>query len=207
MPQAAACNASCWRVPLFVSCLHLEREWTRDEGMGGVDGAFMRDLVELVPRLRRFAYALTGSGDAGDDLVQAACERALRNAAQFKPGTRMDSWMFRIMQNLWLDDRRRRRVRGTQVDPDTAGLSDDGLGARQLDDQVALAQVRAAVDTLPDDQRAVLVLVAIEGLNYREAAEVLGLPMGTVMSRLARARTRLTEMMSVPAAERRAWAQ
>src|SRR5690606_18624422 len=65
-----------------------------------VDVRFQRELVELVPRLRRFAYALTGSSDAGDDLVQAACERALRNAEQFRPGTRMDSWMFRIMQNL-----------------------------------------------------------------------------------------------------------
>jgi RNA polymerase sigma-70 factor (ECF subfamily) len=164
-----------------------------------VDGRFQHELVELVPRLRRFAYGLTGSADAGDDLVQAACERALRSAEQFRAGTRMDSWMFRIMQNLWLDDRRRRRVRGTQIDPETAGLSDDGMGARQLEDQVALAQVRAAVDTLPDDQRAVLVLVAIEGLNYREAADVLDLPMGTVMSRLARARARLMEMMQMPA--------
>jgi RNA polymerase sigma-70 factor (ECF subfamily) len=111
----------------------------------------------------------------------------------------MDSWMFRIMQNLWLDDRRRRRVRGTQIDPEAAGLSDHGQGARQLEDQVALAQIRAAVDTLPDDQRAVLVLVAIEGLNYREAADILDLPMGTVMSRLSRARARLREMMHVPA--------
>ena len=84
-----------------------------------MDTRFQRDLVELVPRLRRFAYSLAGTTDAGDDLVQAACERALKNAAAFQPGTRMDSWMFRIIQNLWLDDRRRRRVRGTQVDPDT----------------------------------------------------------------------------------------
>ena len=159
-----------------------------------------------MPRLRRFAYALTGSSDAGDDLVQAACERALRSAEQFRAGTRMDSWMFRIMQNLWLDDRRRRRVRGTQVDPELAGLSDDGKGARQLDDQVALAQVRAAVDALPDDQRSVLVLVAIEGLNYREAAEVLELPMGTVMSRLARARARLMEMTQLHPEKSGAWA-
>lgn len=172
-----------------------------------VDVRFQRELVELVPRLRRFAYALTGSSDAGDDLVQAACERALRNAEQFRPGTRMDSWMFRIMQNLWLDDRRRQRVRGVQIDPETASLSDDGQGARQVEDQVALAQVRAAVDALPHDQRSVLVLVAIEGLNYREAADVLDLPMGTVMSRLARARARLTEMMQPHPGEAEAWAR
>lgn len=172
-----------------------------------MDTGFQRELVELVPRLRRFAYALTGSKDAGDDLVQAACERALRNSAQFQPGTRLDSWMFRIMQNLWLDDRRRHRVRGTQVDPEAAALSDDGVGARRLDDHVALAQVRAAVDTLPEDQRTVLVLVAIEGLNYREAAEVLSLPMGTVMSRLARARAKLLQLIEGPAGEDRAWAR
>lgn len=172
-----------------------------------MDVRFQRELVELVPRLRRFAYALTGSSDAGDDLVQAACERALRNAEQFRPGTRMDSWMFRIMQNLWLDDRRRQRVRGVQIDPETASLSDDGQGARQVEDQVALAQVRAAVDALPHDQRSVLVLVAIEGLNYREAADVLDLPMGTVMSRLARARARLTEMMQPHPGEAKAWAR
>ncbi len=163
--------------------------------------------MELVPRLRRFAYALTGSSDAGDDLVQAACERALRSADQFRPGTRMDSWMFRIMQNLWLDDRRRRRVRGTSVDPEAVDLSDDGMGVRQLDDQLELAQVRAAVDALPDDQRSVLVLVAIEGLNYREAADVLELPMGTVMSRLSRARARLIEIMQLRPGEGSAWAR
>lgn len=176
-------------------------------GPRNLDARFQRDLVELVPRLRRFAYALTGSSDAGDDLVQAACERALRSADQFRPGTRMDSWMFRIMQNLWLDDRRRRRVRGTSVDPEAVDLSDDGMGVRQLDDQLELAQVRAAVDALPDDQRSVLVLVAIEGLNYREAADVLELPMGTVMSRLSRARARLIEIMQLRPGEGSAWAR
>lgn len=163
--------------------------------------------MDLVPRLRRFAYALTGSGDAGDDLVQAACERALRHADQFRPGTRMDSWMFRIMQNLWLDGRRRQKVRGTRVDPDRTEISDDGQSARRLDDRLTLARIRAAVDRLPDDQRAVLVLVAIEGLNYRETAEVLDLPMGTVMSRLSRARSRLFDIMDTPPEEARAWAR
>ncbi|PJN94988.1 hypothetical protein CNY89_11155 [Amaricoccus sp. HAR-UPW-R2A-40] len=87
-----------------------------------MENRFQRDLVELVPRLRRFAYALCGTTDMADDLVQAACERALRNASGFQPGTRMDSWMFRIIQNLWLDDRRRRKVRGHQIDPDMTAL-------------------------------------------------------------------------------------
>lgn len=176
-------------------------------GGADLDSRFHSELVDLVPRLRRFAYALTGSGDAGDDLVQAACERALRHADQFRPGTRMDSWMYRIIQNLWLDARRRQKVRGTPVDPDRAELSDGGQSARRMDDRLTLARIRTAVDRLPDDQRAVLVLVAIEGLNYREAAEVLDLPMGTVMSRLSRARSRLLDMMNVQPGEARAWAR
>ncbi len=168
---------------------------------------FQRDLVALVPRLRRFAYALTGSTDTGDDLVQAACERALKNAAQFEPGTRMDSWMFRIVQNLWLDDKRRRRVRGTQIDPDAVVLSDEGQGARQAEDRLMLASVRARVDALPDDLRLVLVLVALEGRSYREASESLGIPIGTVMSRLSRARAQLMPLAQPPDEGTRSWLQ
>ena len=168
---------------------------------------FQNDLVDLVPRLRRFAYALTGSRDAGDDLVQSACERALRRQDQFTLGTRLDSWMFRIMQNLWIDQRRRLRVRGTEVEPESLTLSDGGRGSRHVEDQMTLERVRAAVDTLPGDQRAVLVLVAIEGMNYREAAGVLDLPVGTVMSRLSRARDRLAGVLGIEAEERRGWVQ
>lgn len=172
-----------------------------------MDNRFQRDLVDLVPRLRRFAYALSGSTDAGDDLVQAACERALKNAAQFQTGTRMDSWLFRIIQNLWLDDRRRRRVRGAQVDPEAVTLSDGGLGARQAEDRLTLEQVRATVDRLPDDLRLVLALVAIEGRSYREAAEALDIPIGTVMSRLSRARAQLLPLLRAPDERTRSWTQ
>lgn len=160
-----------------------------------MDSAFQRELVTLVPRMRRFAYALTGSLDQGDDLVQGACERALKNAAQFQPGTRMDSWMFRIIQNLWLDDRRRHQVRGTAIDPDTIMLSDDGLEVRRTEDRLTLARVRATVDTLPDDLRLVVTLVALEGHSYREVAEILDVPIGTVMSRLSRARSKLLPLV------------
>ncbi len=173
-----------------------------------MDVRFQRDLVELVPRLRRFAYALCGSPDLGDDLVQAACERALKNAASFHPGTRMDSWMFRIIQNLWLDDRRRRRrVRGTQVDPETEALSDHGASARQAEDRATLDKVRATVDTLPDELRLVLALVALEGRSYREVAEHLDIPIGTVMSRLSRARALLLPLVQSPSERTRSWTQ
>lgn len=160
-----------------------------------MDSAFQRDLVTLVPRMRRFAYALTGSIDQGDDLVQGACERALKNATQFQPGTRMDSWVFRIIQNLWLDDRRRRQVRGTSIDPECVTLSDHGLAARRTEDRITLDRVRATVDTLPDELRLVLTLVALEGHSYREVADMLEVPIGTVMSRLSRARAKLLPLV------------
>lgn len=157
----------------------------------GVSESFRRDLVALVPKLRRFARSLVGNVQDADDLVQAACEKALRNADQFRTGTRMDSWMYRIIQNQWLDDRRRDRTRGTAIDPDDAYLSDDGRAARLPEDRMMLAQVRTAMDALPQGQREVLALVAIEGLSYKETAEVLDVPVGTVMSRLSRAREAL----------------
>ncbi|MEZ5754524.1 MAG: RNA polymerase sigma factor [Paracoccaceae bacterium] len=152
---------------------------------------FRQDLVALVPRLRRFAYGLTGNRQDGDDLVQAACEKALRNAAQFQPGTRMDSWMYRIIQTLWIDDRRRHMRHGPAIDPADVELSDEGKAANLPEDRMMLARTRAAMAALPEPQRAVLALVAIEGLSYREAAETLDIPVGTVMSRLSRAREAL----------------
>lgn len=157
----------------------------------GAEIAFRRELVGLVPKLRRFALSLSGNPQDADDLVQAACEKALKNRSQFQPGTRMDSWMYRIVQTLWLDDRRRHKVRGTAIDPDDAHLSDEGKAANLPGDRMMLAKVRVAMGSLPEGQREVLSLVAIEGLSYRETADVLGLPIGTVMSRLSRARESL----------------
>lgn len=156
---------------------------------------FQRDLIELVPRLRRFALSLAGNPQDADDLVQAACEKALRNQAQFQPGTRLDSWMYRIVQTLWLDDRRKARTRGVSVDPDDVVLGDDGKAASLPESRMMLERVSQAMATLPEAQRAVLSLVAIEGLSYKDAAEVLEVPLGTVMSRLARARDALLPML------------
>lgn len=155
------------------------------------DSSFRTDLVALVPRLRRFALSLAGNRQDADDLVQAACEKALRNAAQFVPGTRMDSWMYRIIQTLWIDDRRRHRTRGTVIDPEDAHLSDDGRAASLPEDRMMLDQTRRAMAELPEGQREVLALVAIEGLSYKDAADTLAIPVGTVMSRLSRAREAL----------------
>lgn len=163
---------------------------------------FQSDLVALVPRLRRFALSLAGNMQDADDLVQAACEKALRNVGQFVPGTRMDSWMYRIIQNLWLDDRRKMVRHGTVVDPDDVHLSDHGKAARLPEDRMMLAQTRSAMAALPDGQREVLALVAIEGLSYREVAETLQVPIGTVMSRLSRAREALLPKLGLSAGGR-----
>ncbi|MBS0124862.1 RNA polymerase sigma factor [Thetidibacter halocola] len=152
---------------------------------------FRRDLVALIPKLRRFAWSLTGNRQEADDLVQAACEKALRNEQQYRPGTRLDSWMFRIVQTAWIDDRRRARTRGVGIDPEDAHLSDHGKAASLPEARLMLERARTAMAALPETQRAVMALVAIEGLSYREAAETLDIPVGTVMSRLARAREAL----------------
>jgi RNA polymerase sigma-70 factor (ECF subfamily) len=163
---------------------------------------FQAELVALVPRLRRFALSLAGNKQDADDLVQAACEKALRNWGHFVPGTRMDSWMYRIIQNLWLDDRRKNARQGAAIDPDDAHLSDDGKAASLPQDRMMLAQTRRAMTELPERQREVLALVAIEGLSYREVADTLQVPIGTVMSRLSRAREALLPKLGLSAGRR-----
>lgn len=151
---------------------------------------FGDQLVAVLPRLRRFARGLTGSGVEADDLVQAACERALARRHQFQEGTRFDSWMFRIVQTIWIDQICSREVRKSDGD-----IGEDRLGSdepvRRVEARLTLAEVRRAVDRLPPDQRAALLLVTVEGLSYKEAAEVVDVPVGTIMSRLARARIAL----------------
>ncbi|MEL6219883.1 MAG: RNA polymerase sigma factor [Pseudomonadota bacterium] len=150
------------------------------------------NLAILVPSLRRFALSLCGNRDEGDDLVQTACLKALDRAKQFEPGTRLDSWMFRIVQTTFLDTRRMSARRGPAAPPEALeALSDDGRDARRSEDRLLLGRIREAVGDLPEEQRLVIGLVAIEGYTYKETAEILDIPVGTVMSRLARARARL----------------
>ena len=156
------------------------------------------DLVAMLPRLRRFARGLCRNDDEADDLVQAACERALANIGSFAAGTRFDSWMYRIVQNLWIDRCRSRTSRGEHVEIDEAFEIEGGDGRSEMEAKLTLAEVRAAVRTLPEEQRLVLALVTLEGLSYRETAERLSVPIGTVMSRLARAPRKLVEPTAGP---------
>jgi RNA polymerase sigma-70 factor (ECF subfamily) len=150
-----------------------------------------RQIVEFLPRLRRFAYALTGDKEQGDDLVQEACVRALSRLHLWQAGTRLDSWIYRIAQNLWFDRMRSKKIRGKIVDIDTLhGLAGDD-GRSVTEDRLTLSIVSNAIDRLPPEQKVLIALVCIEGFTYKEAADILEIPTGTVMSRLARARRAL----------------
>lgn len=148
-------------------------------------------MVALLPRLRRFAYGLTGSLDVGDDLVQSACERGLSRLHLWEPGTRLDSWMFRILQNLWFDDLRAGRRREVATSNDALDNLPGGDSEAELAVRLDLGVLRGHIARLPPEQRVVLLLVSVEGLSYKEAAAILDVPLGTVMSRLARARLSL----------------
>ena len=156
----------------------------------GKDGpADLREqIVEVLPRVRRFCLALARSQDAGDDLCQATVERALSRADQFIQGTRLDSWMYRIAQNIFIDDKRRVRTRGHEVDVDNAFALAGDNGVQIVEGRSDLASARAAMAALPEEQRLLMTLVVLDGMSYKEAATTLDIPIGTVMSRIARAR-------------------
>lgn len=161
--------------------------------------ALAERLVAFLPNMRRFAIALCRSRDTADDLVQAACERALANPGSFEPGTRFDAWIFRILRNLWIDQLRRRRTAGHQEDVDGRADLAAPAAENEAEDRLALQAVARAIGELVMEQREVLLLVSVEGLSYKEAAAVLDIPIGTVMSRLARARRALAEVTGINA--------
>jgi len=154
-------------------------------------------LVAFLPNLRRFAISLCRSRDLADDLVQAACERALANAEKFEEGTRFDAWMFRILRNLWIDDARRKKSAGVQEDVDAHHDLAADSEERRAEARLTLKGVAEAIGGLVEEQREVLLLVCVEDLSYKETADVLGVPIGTVMSRLARARRNLAEATGI----------
>jgi len=157
--------------------------------------SFENELSALLPRLRRFAHALSRNAADADDLTQMTVERALRSKQQWQPGTRLDSWLYKIMRNLWIDTTRARTRRDKVEAPVEAAerLGHDPRGA--VEAAVDLARLMAAMDRLPAEQREVVALILIEGYGYREAAELLELPIGTVSSRLVRGRAALLAMV------------
>ena len=154
-----------------------------------------REIAQHLPRLRRFGSVLTGNQEDGDDVVQAAIERALAKADLWQEGTRLDSWLFKIMQNLWRDEVRRRKNSDRKGALDMAATDTAVDGRRVAETMLMLNKTRERFTRLPEDQRLALALVVIDGRSYREAADQLEIPIGTLMSRLSRAREALRQMI------------
>ncbi|MBC2669662.1 RNA polymerase sigma factor [Novosphingobium piscinae] len=146
-------------------------------------------IVAFLPRLRRFCRGLAGGdGDRGDDLLQAAVERALSRLDQWQPGTSLENWIFKLTTNLHIDQIRSQRARGIAVELEEAFELPGENELERLEFRSELEAVRAALTAMPPDLRNVMTAVVLDGHSYRDAAELLAVPIGTVMSRLARAR-------------------
>jgi len=150
---------------------------------------FEERLLDHLPRLRRFAHALARNAADADDLLQASVERALVRRDQWQADTRLDSWMYRLMRNLWIDTVRADTRRGETFVPPDAGEAIGTAPAQEA--SVELGNVGRAMRALPAEQREAVALVVIEGFAYKEAAEILEIPIGTLTSRLVRGREAL----------------
>ena len=154
---------------------------------------FEDGLLAMLPRLRRFAAGLARNLPEADDLCQMTIERALRSRGQWQAGTRLDSWTYRIMRNIWIDEgRAKTRRMQTFVDAE-AGLDVGAAGGQEA--RVELSDVDRALAKLPDEQREAVLLVMVEGYSYKEAAEIVGCPVGTLNSRLVRGRDALMGLL------------
>lgn len=150
---------------------------------------FLDEIEKSVPALRRYARALTRNTDRADDLVQDCLERAIRKRGLWAPTGALQGWLFRILINLWRNDARSQRRRGEHVSLDSLVIEPSTPAPQP--GRIALGEMSRAIDRLPDDQREALLLVVLEGLSYEEAAGAHGIPIGTLMSRLGRARAAL----------------
>ena len=157
---------------------------------------FNQSLCELLPRLRRFARTLTRDPADADDLVLVALARALARSGQWRQDSRLDAWVFGIVRNAWVDELRSRQRGQRLFAPEEHGAR---VGESPFDGQDLAMSVQAALARLPEEQRMAIALVLIEGLSYREAAEAMDVPMGTLTSRLARGREALQALLGGPA--------
>jgi RNA polymerase sigma-70 factor (ECF subfamily) len=158
---------------------------------------FERELLNLLPRLRRFARSLTRDSTEADDLCQTAVEKALKRRQQWRKGSRLDAWMFMIMRNSWIDGQRSKRRQSSVILP--AEAADRAhAGIAEAADPVSAMHLHQAMNALPTEQHEAAALVWVEGFSYAEAAECLQIPVGTLTSRLARARKRLIETLEAP---------
>ena len=172
------------------------KNWHRKKLGRQREEALRDQIVGLLPRLRRFATSLAKDTDRADDLVQAACERALNRLDQLREGSRLDSWLYRITYTQWIDKVRRRQIRSEKL---IVLGRDIELRSEQIESDSRLhasIDIRQALQRLPEEHRAAVMLVCVEGYSYVEAAGVLNVPAGTVASRVSRARVIMSRCLT-----------
>jgi RNA polymerase sigma-70 factor (ECF subfamily) len=167
----------------------------QSEGIRISPDQFKTDLIGLLPRLRRFALSLTRSGPDADDLLQEACSTALQKWSHYDASQPLDRWMFRILRNQWIDEVRKRQVR-TGEGQIPAEEAVELQSKSDIETELTAKQVRGQVTALPHELGTPLMLVCAEGYSYSETAKMLDIPIGTVMSRIHRARKLLMARMS-----------
>ena len=168
--------------------------------MNAVAESVRDQIAALLPRLRRFARTLARNVDDADDVVQIAIERALQRSDQWRAESKLESWMFGIVRNAWIDEVRGRARRDRLFAPEEAG---DHVGEASIDAHIQVRSIEEGLSMLPEEQRTAIALVLIEGLSYQEAADALAVPIGTLTSRLARGREALQKILDTLPERRR----
>src|ERR1700740_316241 len=151
-------------------------------------------MLAAVPSLRAFAISLCGNVDRADDLVQETLLRAMANIDSFQPGTNMSAWLFTILRNLFRSEYRKRR---REVEDATGMYAESMKSQPEQASRLEFDELRAALAQLPDDQREAVILVGASGFSYEEAAAICGCAVGTIKSRVNRARTRLADLLAI----------
>jgi RNA polymerase sigma-70 factor (ECF subfamily) len=159
----------------------------------------LRDtMLAAVPSLRAFGISLCGNVDRADDLVQETLLRAIANIDSFQPGTNMSAWLFTILRNLFRSEYRKRR---REVEDADGSYAETLKTQPEQTSRIEFQEFRVALNKLPDDQREALILVGASGFSYEEAAEICGCAVGTIKSRVNRARTRLSHLLAIDTTE------
>lgn len=166
--------------------------------MSTLNPALRDQMLGAVPSLRAFAISLSGNVDRADDLVQETLMRAIANIDSFQPGTNMSAWLFTILRNLFRSEYRKRR---REVEDADGSYADSLKSQPEQGSRLEFNEFRAALDKLPPDQREALILVGASGFSYEEAAAICECAVGTIKSRVNRARTRLADLLSIEGAE------
>lgn len=174
-----------------------DRQISRNVAAGPLvpSGFTVEQLQAQIPRLRRYARALTGSREAADDLVQDALERAWTKRALWRPDSNLRAWLFAVMHNVFVNGVKRARPMASLDAMNEDGAAEPVASNASAETDASLRDMRSALAQLPVEQRQVVLLVGLEQLTYAEAAEVLEIPIGTVMSRLSRGRDRLRQLL------------